>query len=391
MVYINGPEQGPSYMYNNQYSANPIMGGQNIGIGPHQGNMGNLIAQNQFNPQQQQVPMFNGKPVDPRMFETPKIVMETDDKPHKPMFTISDSKPNSITVDISTDAEIKAKKRSKKKKEDDDTKLPATTEGPIIRADSTDTVTGEVVDSTLYTYNATTGLLHETLGQIDAINGALIQEFDTVKHSRTMKNKYNVLVGLSENIGSMISNRLNTIKEINNCITKSNDLDYKKYKDREAAQSAMNDDKYIADIYQAFMQNPQNQAPTYQMPAVDPAIMGSGIIRANVTQNDIDNPGAMIDTGYLSYLSNLSPEQNLMRYESDPDVKQVVVYDAASGAKFFQMMNTRTGEVIPNVPVYDDNIMMDTTLNLNTGIAKNLNLNESFPIIQINNTVTSQY
>ena len=36
-------------------------------------------------------------------------------------------------------------------------------------------------------------------------------------------------------------------------------------------------------------------------------------------------------------------------------------------------------------------IMEDTTLDLANGIAKNLNLRESFPIVQINNNITSQY
>ena len=98
-----------------------------------------------------------------------------------------------------------------------------------------------------------------------------------------------------------------------------------------------------------------------------------------------------MDSGYLNYLSNMTPEQNLMRYENNPNVKQVVVYDAATGNKFFQMMDTSTGEVIPNVPVYDEMIMEDTVLDIEKGVAKNLNLRETFPIIQINNDITSQY
>ena len=190
----------------------------------------------------------------------------------------------------------------------------------------------------------------------------------------------------------MISNRISTIKEINNCITKANDMDYKKYKDKEAAQSSMNDDKYISDIYQAFISNPQNNAPQYQMPMVDPAIMGSGIVRANITQDALNNPNQPImDAGYLQYVANMTPEQNMMRYEGNPDIKQVVVYDAQTGAKFFQVMNIRTGEVIPNVPVYDQMFMEDTTLDLKTKIAKNINLNESFPIIVLNDNIVSQY
>ncbi len=360
-----------------------------------------MQSQNPYNVNMrpQQMPQMVGQPVaqqihqkpqvDPRTFETPTITMG-DAKTHKPMFTVSkDSSANAITVDNTSDAEAE-KKRKKKTGEDKPAKKESGTL-PIIRAnDVPEKVNGEIVDSTIYTYQETNNLLHETLGQIDAVNGELVQEFNAVRHNRTMKNKYNVLNALSENIGAMISNRISTIKEINNCISKSNDMDYKKYKDIQAAQSAMNDDKYIADIYQAFMQNPQNQAPTYQMPNIDQSIMGSGIIRATVPDGNLA-PGGMLDAGYLNYISNMTPEQNLMRYENNPNVKQVVVYDASTGSKFFQMMDMSTGEAIPNLPVYDEMIMEDTTLDLANGIAKNLNLRESFPIIQINNNVTSQY
>ena len=57
----------------------------------------------------------------------------------------------------------------------------------------------------------------------------------------------------------------------------------------------------------------------------------------------------------------------------------------------FQMMNLATGQVIPNVPVYDEMFMADTTLDLKTKTAKNINLNETFPIVVINDDVTSQY
>ena len=157
----------------------------------------------------------------------------------------------------------------------------------------------------------------------------------------------------------------------------------------------MDDDKYIADLYKAFISNPSMQAtepsmPQMQMPVVNQgSMMGSSIIRANV-----DNTGNIMggDQAYLNYVSNLTPEQNLMLYEQNPNVKQVVVFDHATGNKFFQMMDMSTGQVIPNLPVYDQDFMADTTLDLSKGIAKNLNLNETFPIVQINQeSVMNQY
>lgn len=329
--------------------------------------------------------------VDPRMFETPEIVMGEPGGAKKSLFSITDKGSNDnhtlIKIDNASDAEIAAKKKKSSKPRKVDTDGTG-----IVKVNKEDTTVEP--SATIYSYTETNNLLHETLGQIDAINAEMVQEFNAVRHNRTMKNKYMVLNNLAENIGSLLNNRISTIKEINNCISKSNDMDYKKYKDIQAAKATMNDDKYVADVYQAFMANPQqNLAPTYQMPAVDPSVYGSGIVRANVTRDQLNTGanGAPMDVGYLNYLSNMTPEERLMRYESDPDVKQVIVYDASTGSRFFQVMNTRTGEVISGVPTYDESILEDTTLDLNTGIGKNLNLNESFPIIQINNQVTSNY
>lgn len=338
----------------------------------------------------QQAPQMIGtpqRPINPIAFETPQITMGEN---HKPLFKTAEEV--TIKVDNLSDAD---KERKRRKKSSDNT-LPVTKNDNIVKVGSEDKatkITGTVEDlATIYSYGETNNLLHETLGQIDAINAELVQEFDAVRHNRTLKNKYNILNDLSANIGSLIANRISAIREINSCISKANDMDYKKYKDREAAASTMSDDKYISDLYQAFIQQPQNMAPQYQMPMVDPSIMGSGIVRANITQDQVNNPGQPIaDAGYLNYLAHLTPEQNMMRYENNPDVKQVVVYDAQTGAKFFQVMNVKTGEVIPNVPVYDQMFMEDTTLDIKKRIAKNINLNEEFPIIIINDNITSQY
>lgn len=373
MQYMNAPGYTtglPMDVYN------PYPGQQ---FAPTQNPYGYNTAAPQYPiPQRPQMPK-----VDPRVFETPEITMNADNT-HTPSFTISDNKPNTITVDNRSDAEVAAakekKKPGRKKKEID---------APAVRANESKPLTGEVDTGTIFTYNETNAMLHETLNQIDAINVELVQEFESVKHNRTMKNKYMVLNNLSENIGSLISNRIATIREINNCISKSNDLDYKKFKDIQAAQGNMNDDKYISDMYQAFLSNPQAQAPQFsQMPQVDSSIMGSGIVRANMVDT---NTGAISDAGYLNYVANLTPEQNMMRYENDPNIKQVVVYDAQTGNKFFQYMNMATGEAINNVPTYDNIIMEDTTLDIANKVAKNININETFPIVVINDNITSQY
>lgn len=329
-------------------------------------------------PQMQQQQIVEHKPaINPAMFETPEI------KTGGTRFTIKkDGADTIIPVDRAVPDVVK-KERKKRSKSN-------SSSGEIVRAE--EQLVGTVEETpTAYTYMETTNMLRETLGQIDTLNAELMQEFEAVKHSRTMKNKYNTLVGLSENVGALLNGKISAIREINSCITKANEMDYKKGKDMRAAQAGMDDDKYIADLYKSFISNPTNIPPQPQMPNIDPAVFGSGIVRADIKSGDITGNG-VVDAGYLNYMSNLSPEQNMMRYESNPNVKQVVVFDYATGNKFFQVMDITTGQVIPNVPCYDDMFMEDTTLDLKTKIAKNLNLNETFPIITINEGATlNQY
>lgn len=297
---------------------------------------------------------------------------------------LTDSSSNiTIKNEENTDIVPKKKRGRPRKSEVEDVNS-----ADIIKANKSTST--EVIDNpTSYTYMETTGLLKDTLMQIDVLNSELMEEFESVKRSRTMKNKYNTLVGLSQNVGALLNNKISAIREINNSINKSNDLDYKKAKDRAQANAAINDDKYIADLYQSFISQP-NVSQAYQqpqLPNLNPNIMGSGIIRANIS--DTTNP---IDESYLNYVSNLTPQQNLMRYENNPNIKQVVVYDQSSGNKFFQIMDMSTGQIVPNLEPYDTEMFMpDTTIDLNSRTAKNLNLNETFPVVVINETVANQY
>lgn len=329
-------------------------------------------------PYQQQVIQ---QPVQTSDFETPKIVAGGATSFIKVIKNDQDKKSGMIPVDPPlSDMEIERKKRGRPRKDESGNSTE------IVRAEST------VVEDTptAYTYMETTKMLYDSLNQIDLVNSALMQEFEMVRNNRALKGKYNILNGLSENIGSLINNRITAIREINSSISKANELDYKRDKDRKAANANMDDDKYIADLYKSFMQNPINMAPTPQVPQVDPSIFGSGIVRADLKSGDYNGNGP-VDMSYLNYVSNLTPEQNLMRYEGNNNVKQVVVFDASTGNKFFQYMDLSTMQVIPNVQTYDQMFMEDTTIDLKNKVARNINLNETFPLIVINEGVTSQY
>ena len=321
---------------------------------------------------------------DLRKYDTPEISMETSDGSSGFHFTIADEPDatgNMIVIDNTLPSDEGKRRRGRPRKSE------------IIRPSETTTSVNGVVEpvSTAYTYQETTDMLRETLDQIDGLNGELVQEFTNVKNSKFIKNKYTTIIGLSENIGSLLNTKISAIREINSSISKANDLDYKKMKDINAMQSEINDDQYVADMYKSFISNPQVQQINPQFTPIDQQAYGSGIIRADLGGVNPAQATGPVDVGYLNYISNISPEQNMMRYENDPNVKQVVVWDKKTNAKFFQVMNTATGEVIPNVPVYDQMFMEDTTIDVANNIAKNTNLQETFPLVILNNDVTSEY
>ena len=257
---------------------------------------------------------------------------------------------------------------------------------PVVRRKK-DEVVGNIVkaesssNETIKKYNDNNAMLVNTIGQLDILASELKTDLDEVRSSRTLKRKYDYLSMLSSNIGSTLSTKVQAIKELNNTIKNANDMDYRISKDNKDADAG-NQDKYIMDMYNAFISSP-----------VSTGAAGMSMLGPNTSQmtlNNVDNivrvdsnPQAA-DMGYQKFLNNMTPEQNLMRYESNPDVKQVVVYDQANGNKFFQVMNTRTGEVIPNVPVRDAMFMEDTTIDTRNRIAKNINLNESYPLVILN-------
>ena len=276
-------------------------------------------------------------------------------------------------------APVSTKKKSSNRRKN--TEVATVGNNEIIRAE------GEAIDNpAIYSYYETNNMLNTTVQQIDMIAAEVKQELDNVRSSRTYKNKHNVMIGLAGNLSSLLETKISAIREMNNCTTKANDLDYKREKDRRTIEQAGNDDKTIMDLYQAFVQNPmaQNQMMTGAN-QIAATVSGGEIIRA--ASDSVNH----MDTAYMNYMANLTPEQNMMLYEQNPDIKQVVVFDAATGNKWFQVMNTKTGQVIPNAPVHDQMFMEDTTLDLRNKIAKNINLNEIYPLVVINDNITNEY
>lgn len=235
-------------------------------------------------------------------------------------------------------------------------------------------------------YQETTGMLKMAIGQLDGLLTETISDANMVRASRTLKRKYDLLSLLNSNASNIIGNKISAIREINNSISKCNDLELKRMKELNLAASAEDSDKKIMDMYQAFISMPVGDGMNMEGPnlqSVANSLSTGNVITGTTIGED--------DAAYQSYLANMNPSQRLNMYESNPNVKQVVVYDQQTGARYFEVMDVSTGEVIPGVDKHDSMFLEGVTLDLEHKIARNIDLGESYPIVVVGEPVMNMY
>ena len=245
----------------------------------------------------------------------------------------------------------------------------------------------EVVDMhTIDSYTENMNELKRTVQQFDSLANDLKQDLDSVRASRTLKGKYQYTSMIAGNLASLLTAKVQAIREMNNTIKSSIELDYKMEKDRKDAMDG-DDDKRLMDMYNAFISSPVSTAQRamlgpneQQLTLMDNGVQMVGRPVAGSMVNGVPSSG---DPGFDNYVRNMTPEQNTMMYENNPDIKQVVVYNEDTGERFFDVRNIKTGESIPNVTKHDSMFLDDTVIDKKRKIARNVNLGESYPLIVI--------
>lgn len=232
-------------------------------------------------------------------------------------------------------------------------------------------------------YDDTTDMLKFSIGQIDTLSVELKTDLDYIRKSKTMKNKYNYIPEISSTMGSLLSTKLGAIREINKVITDSHNLELKRMKDLKLTEDSKDDDKQIMDMYNAFISTPINSGMSPLAPNMIDLTMGANnIVRADAG----DEQGS----GYEAYVNNMTPTQQAMRVERDPNIQTVVVFEPESGRRWFDVVDSRTGASVPNVPRPDQMFLEDTTIDMNAKLARNTNLDQTYPLV-ISGTVASKY
>lgn len=236
-------------------------------------------------------------------------------------------------------------------------------------------------------YNETNNLLKTAIVQLDIGLNDMQQDLNMLRNNKTLRNKYQQMSMVQKNVGDFLGNKIQAIKELNSVISKCNDLELRRAKELKELEN-QDDDKRIMDLYNAMISMPvggqtgmMNGFSTPLGPSTfDMTYAGNP---NTATPNMITTIDGYNDAGYQSYVQNKTPAQNMMLLDSNPNIQQVVVHNRATGQSYFEIMDMTTMTPVPNTDKYDNSFLEDTHMDFINNIATNVNIGESYPIVQI--------
>ena len=234
------------------------------------------------------------------------------------------------------------------------------------------------------TYEETNDMLRISIGQLDILANDVKSELDSIRASKTLKGKYQYISELCATASGLISSKITAIKEINAVKTKCHELEIRRIKDiKSAAANQQDDDKYIADLYNAYINTPIGAA---QHPALQ---YNSANVAGNmgVLMGGMSAAPTNEDQNFNNFMQNLTPEQNRMILGDNNNIETVVVYDPNTGDKMFDVIDTTTGTPVPNYPRPDRGLLDDTSVDFNTGIATNTNIGQSWKVVVLGDMI----
>ena len=193
---------------------------------------------------------------------------------------------------------------------------------------------------------------------------------------KTIKKKYEYISELAGTSGSLLSTKVTAIRELNKSITDAANLEIRMA--RETKETEETDDKRIMDMYNAFINTPIGSYAAPTAPSNIDMVLGNGGITINpmTPTGDVQTD----DLGFNQYMNNLSPEQRKIQLEGQ-NIKTVVVFDPETGGRYFDNFNLDTNEPVPGLPLPEAQFLDELNINMNTGVARNSNLNITYPVV----------
>lgn len=229
-------------------------------------------------------------------------------------------------------------------------------------------------------YAETNNILRSAIMQLDSSMAQVQEDIDYVRHAKTLRNKYQYLSLLQGSMGTMIANKISAARELNNTISKCNDFEMKRYKENKASASNIDDDQRVMEMYKAFVNTPVSSNP---FPNVSQMAVSGSPVMATALGNQDDN--------FTSYMNNMTPAQQTMYLEGNPNIQQVVVYNQETGARYFDIIDMTTGQSVPNAEKHDVMFLEDVTIDLKNKVARNVNIGETYPLVVIGEPIMQEY
>lgn len=237
-------------------------------------------------------------------------------------------------------------------------------------------------------YAETNHMLRESIGQINVLSNDVQTEIENIRKSKTLKGKYKYISDLCATASTLVSTKISAIREMNASTTNCHKLEIQRLKDVKAAQqqAQQDDDKYMADLYNAYINTPINAGgnPLLAMNASN-TINNQAVITAGTpVMGDLNE-----EQEYQNFINNITPEQNRMLLDGNPNIETVVVYDPNTGAKSFDVIDITTGIPVQNYPRPDAMLLDDTTIDFSSGIASNTNLGQNWKVVTLGDPISN--
>ena len=231
-------------------------------------------------------------------------------------------------------------------------------------------------------YNETNQQLDDAIKQLNMLGGEIMGDLQMIRASKTLKNKYGYINDMTENAVGIINAKISAIKEKNKTINDVNNLEIRRIKELKLQASEEDDNTRIANLYNAFVNTPIGIGgmgnPTAMLGPNPQEMMmvGSGDQYAHAAIGPID------DT--MMWQANLNGAENRMLLEAQGKIETVLVYDEATGNRFFQVLDKQTRQPVPNVEVPSNDDAFAINIDIKNGIAKDTNRNVVYPLVVIN-------
>lgn len=227
-------------------------------------------------------------------------------------------------------------------------------------------------------YNDTNQQLDEAINQLNMLGAETMADLQAIRGNKTLRNKYNYINDMTSNVANIINSKISAIKEKNNTINNINRMELQRMKDMKSTMNEEDDNVRIANMYDAFVNTPIGTGINpFGVPSIQDMTISGG------------NPAGLqtitIGNDQVSWEQSLDPAQNRMVLEAKGAIDTVVMYDASTGNRWYEVID-KQGNPVPNVEKPTNDFIYDLDLNVNQGFAKDPNRQVSYPLIVLNGT-----